>query len=167
MPSRAPSATPSPSTRGVTAGVQLLSCEPGAPRGRPAPPSRLRLPGKRRPARPGAPPPLLAPAGSVPGAMPPGGSPRGIPAGAAAAMGAVNQRGAAPPPRSPLAAAPLTPLIGAAAAARPYIRRRSARPAPSEAGERRSRSRSRAARRALRDALPPPRGRRAAPLARE
>lgn len=77
----------------------------------------------------------------------PAGPPRSTPAGAAAATGAVNQRGAAPPPRSPLAAAPLTPLIGAAAAARPYIRRRSAGPAPSEAGERRSRGRSRVVRR--------------------
>lgn len=160
-----PKCHPTPSTHGVTTGMQLLSCEPGAPRSQPAPPPRLHLPGRRCPAHPGAPHHHFQPGGfSARGDAPPAGPPRSIPA-----MGTVNQRGAAPPPRSPLAAAPLTPLIGAAAAARPYIRRRSTGPAPSEAGERRNRSRAvrRAARRALRDALPPPRGGRAAPLARE
>lgn len=152
------------STQGASTGVQLLSCELGASQPASSPGRSSGCLGSVAPFFPECPPPLPAPAGSVPGAMLPGGSPS-IPADTAAALGAVNQHGAAPPPRSPLAAAPLVPLIGAVAAARPYIRRRSAGPAPSDTGE--QQSCRRAARRALRDALPPPRRRRAAPLARE
>lgn len=76
--SRAPSATSPPHAppqhpRGDR-GVQLLSYEPGAPRGQELPRRGSGCPGSDAPLVPEPPPPLPAPAGSVPGAMLPSGS---------------------------------------------------------------------------------------------
>lgn len=71
-----PKCHPPPSTHGVTTGMQLLSCEPGAPRSQPAPPPRLHLPGRRCPAHPGAPHHHFQPRrAQCPGRCSPGGSP--------------------------------------------------------------------------------------------